>query len=206
MARSPRLISGADRRRCLLTHCRRSNREASPTGTTSAISTDSASSSLLQRGGHAVTPGLRCRISIAGRHLSRWDLAGRADKSARSRSAAAPRPTPNLLRDYFGTFRWFLRECFRPVPSRGAGLAPSWGGKYLSIQLHGWCRMQDSNPRPSVYKTAALPAELIRRVDFAAIFGFQRSAFYNPTCRFTNAPRICSSLAGPASPPQPLRR
>src|SRR5688572_14517941 len=26
----------------------------------------------------------------------------------------------------------------------------------------GWCRMQDSNPRPSVYKTAALPTELIR--------------------------------------------
>jgi hypothetical protein len=26
----------------------------------------------------------------------------------------------------------------------------------------GWCRMQESNPRPSVYKTAALPAELIR--------------------------------------------
>ena len=25
-----------------------------------------------------------------------------------------------------------------------------------------WCRMQDSNPRPSVYKTAALPTELIR--------------------------------------------
>ena len=27
-----------------------------------------------------------------------------------------------------------------------------------------WCRMQDSNPRPSVYKTAALPTELIRPV------------------------------------------
>src|SRR5665213_1684654 len=26
-----------------------------------------------------------------------------------------------------------------------------------------WCRMQDSNPRPLVYKTTALPAELIRR-------------------------------------------
>jgi hypothetical protein len=25
-----------------------------------------------------------------------------------------------------------------------------------------WCRMQESNPRPSVYKTAALPTELIR--------------------------------------------
>src|SRR5687768_2588855 len=27
-----------------------------------------------------------------------------------------------------------------------------------------WCRMRESNPRPSVYKTAALPAELIRPV------------------------------------------
>src|SRR6202000_2261643 len=26
----------------------------------------------------------------------------------------------------------------------------------------GWCRMQDSNLRPSVYKTPALPAQLIR--------------------------------------------
>src|SRR5258708_25819927 len=26
----------------------------------------------------------------------------------------------------------------------------------------GWCRMQESNPRPTVYKTAALPTELSR--------------------------------------------
>ena len=27
-----------------------------------------------------------------------------------------------------------------------------------------WCRLQESNPRPSVYKTAALPTELNRRL------------------------------------------
>jgi hypothetical protein len=37
----------------------------------------------------------------------------------------------NSLRDYFGTFTQFLRECFRPVPLCGAGLAPEWGGNYL---------------------------------------------------------------------------
>ena len=26
-----------------------------------------------------------------------------------------------------------------------------------------WCRLRDSNPRPTVYKTVALPAELNRR-------------------------------------------
>src|SRR4051795_3629672 len=26
----------------------------------------------------------------------------------------------------------------------------------------GWCRLQESNPRPTVYKTAALPTELSR--------------------------------------------
>lgn len=29
--------------------------------------------------------------------------------------------------------------------------------------IEKWCRLQESNPRPSVYKTAALPAELNRR-------------------------------------------
>ena len=33
----------------------------------------------------------------------------------------------------------------------------------IEATFAGWCRMQESNPRPSVYKTAALPAELIRR-------------------------------------------
>ncbi len=32
-------------------------------------------------------------------------------------------------------------------------------------QILSWCRMQDLNPRPSVYKTAALPAELIRHAN-----------------------------------------
>ena len=32
---------------------------------------------------------------------------------------------------------------------------------YLSL-LKGWCRMRDSNPRPTDYKSAALPTELIR--------------------------------------------
>ncbi len=29
--------------------------------------------------------------------------------------------------------------------------------------IDGWCRLRDLNPRPSVYKTAALPTELNRR-------------------------------------------
>ena len=40
-----------------------------------------------------------------------------------------------------------------------------WGGPagvVYEVSKSCWCRMQDSNPRPSVYKTAALPTELIR--------------------------------------------
>ena len=36
-------------------------------------------------------------------------------------------------------------------------------GEVPSYIFETWCRMQESNPRPSVYKTAALPSELIRR-------------------------------------------
>ncbi len=53
--------------------------------------------------------------------------------------------------------------------------APRWGGRSArratsaAIRRRerpraGWCRQRDSNPRPSVYKTAALPAELCRHV------------------------------------------
>src|SRR5690349_11334101 len=41
---------------------------------------------------------------------------------------------------------------------------------------NSWCRMQDSNPRPSVYKTAALPTELIRPAKSFARGGHQRPA------------------------------
>ena len=39
-----------------------------------------------------------------------------------------------------------------------------------------WCRMQDSNPRPSVYKTAALPTELIRRPSGICVKGCRTSS------------------------------
>ena len=57
----------------------------------------------------------------------------------------------------------------------GADDAPRWSGQYrrersaprragsrLLPRLEKWCRQRESNPRPSVYKTAALPAELCR--------------------------------------------
>ena len=57
-----------------------------------------------------------------------------------------------------------------PMADRSIGV---WSGIAPPLQVQAvraergdlgvWCRMQDSNPRPSVYKTAALPAELIRR-------------------------------------------
>ena len=41
-----------------------------------------------------------------------------------------------------------------------------------------WCRMQDSNPRPLVYKTTALPSELIRPIEKQRLFRPWRVAFY----------------------------
>lgn len=41
-------------------------------------------------------------------------------------------------------------------------LAPA---KHCANILKYWCRLQDSNPRPTDYKSVALPAELNRRLD-----------------------------------------
>ena len=51
--------------------------------------------------------------------------------------------------------------------------------------------MQDSNPRPSVYKTAALPTELIRRGDLSN-YSTRR---YNPRARGAAAARRISSVS-----------
>jgi hypothetical protein len=40
--------------------------------------------------------------------------------------------------------------------------------------------MQDSNPRPSVYKTAALPTELIRRLGAPMATRRPRGKLYDP--------------------------
>ncbi len=41
----------------------------------------------------------------------------------------------------------------------GWGLHPVWD---VAIHYFSWCRMQESNPRPTAYKAVALPTELIR--------------------------------------------
>jgi hypothetical protein len=51
--------------------------------------------------------------------------------------------------------------------------------------------MQDLNPRPSVYKTAALPTELIRHIDFARFYMLAVEAF----CNFCKRPRLLLFLS-----------
>ena len=36
-------------------------------------------------------------------------------------------------------------------------------GRYLIFRGHSWCRLSESNGRPSAYKAGALPTELSRR-------------------------------------------
>ena len=76
-------------------------------------------------------------------------------------------------------------------------------------EMVGWCRLRDSNPRPTVYKTVALPTELNRR---RATDGYQRGragARDRGTCFFagqfaTNVERqapttgVASSIPGQA--------
>jgi hypothetical protein len=58
-----------------------------------------------------------------------------------------------------------------------------------------WCRMQESNPRPSVYKTAALPAELIRHPGFLSL------AIRGPTEGINRAdPGLATSVIVAAKP------
>ena len=59
-----------------------------------------------------------------------------------------------------------------------------------------WCRLQESNPRPSVYKTAALPTELNRH----ACPMRQTTPKVQPSVRARQAvsPAGCQSVARPA--------
>ena len=56
---------------------------------------------------------------------------------------------------------------------------------------NAWCRLQESNPRPSVYKTAALPSELNRRPNPALR---QRTPKVQPSVR-----AICAVRPGGAN-------
>src|SRR5690606_3687142 len=63
-----------------------------------------------------------------------------------------------------------------------------------AVQRQRWCPRQDSNPRPTVYKTAALPAELQGHGDAVSIFApavkCRLSAANRPTAVWQRPPHM----------------
>src|SRR3546814_8910628 len=85
----------------------------------------------------------------------RFDIGGTNVLRSRTRTY---RGEPFFVGNYFydeTTYTLGVRYRFWPARLGSAAVSGAFS--------RGWCRLQDSNPRPSVYKTAALPTELNRR-------------------------------------------
>ena len=71
--------------------------------------------------------------------------------------------------------KWNPRADFGTICGKGSGLSPC----FL------WCRLQDSNPRPSDYKSDALPAELSRHAGNAVTTSISAAAQAAVPVKFT---------------------
>ncbi len=72
-------------------------------------------------------------------------------------------------------------QCDSPTSCRPLRRSQAAAIGLSAISPKTWCRLQDSNPRPAVYKTAALPAELLRRTSLG-----KREIYYThgtPVCQ-----------------------
>ena len=103
-------------------------------------------------------PATMCQKFAPRRHLansttSRTGLCAEVTGDAKARSGT----TPTTLFQRRAINARTKQKPRGPLP--GAGFNTSW---YFMKTLN-WCRLQDSNPPPSDYKSTALPDELSRR-------------------------------------------